>query len=103
MSAVQVVELELATPITERPPGVESNESMQTSHSVAETVVGPSSASIYEVTEVASHPERVFEAITPVITSPVTQTTKFIITSLLITANIIQVIFHILGSHYFET
>lgn len=89
MSTVQVVRLEIATP-----PGDIARDSKQqapetTVGPVSEIGTGPSNATIHDEDP---DPERVFQAIEPVITTPVTQTSKFLITSLLVFANIIQVI-----------
>lgn len=88
MSTVQVVRLEVATPPGHIAQGLKQHAPEITVGPVSDIGAGPSRASIHdEVPE----PERVFQAIEPVITTPVTQTSKFLITSLLVFANIIQV------------
>lgn len=89
MSTVQVIRLEVAAPLGDAGQDSKQQAPEITLGPVSDIGAGPSNTTIHdEVPE----PERVFQAIEPVITTPVTQTSKFIITSLLVLANIIQVI-----------
>ena len=89
MSTVQVVRLEVATPPGDNAQSLEQHAPEITVGPVSDINAGPSNATVHD--EVPG-PERVFPAIEPVITTPVTQTSKFLITSLLVFANIVQVI-----------